>query len=398
MAIFVPRTFQEIMQDMLARLISATPVNDVNFGSVWTTLLEAAAQEDDEQYFQMSEIIKGYSIDSTYGTELDSRAFEYNLERIDAGKASATVTFGDEAITKIETDIYSGLNGAPAGTFSINGNSATGFSVAGSIIIGRDTPNEEIVPYSSIDQLTNYVRFNLSSGLAKDHGTDEIIVLSQGGNRLISAGTIVKVLATDRLNQALFETDADATIKDGESEVTGVAVTCTETGTIGNVPVGAIANFDSKPFSTATVRNPSRVTNGRDEESDQELRDRIKDYIQGTDQLTFKTKYLVICSSLKDVMAFMRLSYPDAEAVAPDSENTLIPAHVISAYKLKYKNICTLFDNDEAGIRAMDKYGQKFNLSGAILPMSKDLSDSIRDHGILKIKEVLTPILKRALK
>jgi hypothetical protein len=125
---------------------------------------------------------------------------------------------------------------------------------------------------------------------------------------------------------------------------------------------------------------------------------KIREYIQGTDQLTYKTKYLVICSSLKDVMAFMKLNYKDVEAVAPDSENTLIPPHVITAYKLKYKGICTLFDNDKAGIEAMAKYGQRYELSGVILPLSKDLSDSMKDHGILRVKEELTPLLKSALK
>jgi hypothetical protein len=124
---------------------------------------------------------------------------------------------------------------------------------------------------------------------------------------------------------------------------------------------------------------------------------KVRDYIQGTDQLTMKTKYLVICSSLKDVMAFMKLGYKEAEAVAPDSENTLIAEHVISAYKLKYKSICIIFDNDEAGVNAMKNYEMKYGIKSALLPLSKDLSDSIRDHGIRKVQEVLTPILKEAL-
>jgi hypothetical protein len=125
---------------------------------------------------------------------------------------------------------------------------------------------------------------------------------------------------------------------------------------------------------------------------------KIRDYIQGTDQLTYKKKYLVICSSLKDVMAFTRLGYKEAEAVAPDSENTLIPAHVISAYLQKYESVCTLFDNDKAGIEAMEKYKLKYNIPGVHLELSKDLSDSIKDYGINTTGKVLTPLLKKALK
>lgn len=124
---------------------------------------------------------------------------------------------------------------------------------------------------------------------------------------------------------------------------------------------------------------------------------RIKDYIQGTDQLTFKVPYLVICSSLKDVMDFDTLGYTNAEAVAPNSENTLIPEHVISAYRLKYKSVCTLLDNDKAGIDAMQKYKDKYGIPFVHLEMSKDLSDSVRDFGVFKVKEVLTPLLKKVL-
>lgn len=124
---------------------------------------------------------------------------------------------------------------------------------------------------------------------------------------------------------------------------------------------------------------------------------KIKDYIQGSDQLTMAVPYLIICSSLKDIMAFNKLNYKNAEAIAPDSENTLIPEHIISAYKHKYKGICTLFDNDLAGIESMKKYKDKYDIPYVVLDMSKDLSDSLRDHNIIKVKEVLTPLLKQAL-
>lgn len=124
---------------------------------------------------------------------------------------------------------------------------------------------------------------------------------------------------------------------------------------------------------------------------------KIRDYIQGTDQLTYDKKYLVICSSLKDVMAFMKLGYKEAEAIAPDSENTLIANHVIASHKLRYKSICLLFDNDGPGISAAEKYKNKYGLNNVLLPLSKDLSDSMRDNTLQKVKEILTPLLKNAL-
>ena len=70
---------------------------------------------------------------------------------------------------------------------------------------------------------------------------------------------------------------------------------------------------------------------------------------------------------------------------------------MISAYKHKYKGICTLFDNDAPGIESMKKYKNKYDIPQVILDMSKDLSDSIKDHGIIKVKQTLTPLLKQAL-
>jgi hypothetical protein len=123
---------------------------------------------------------------------------------------------------------------------------------------------------------------------------------------------------------------------------------------------------------------------------------KIQSYVQGTDQLTVKVPYLIICSSMKDLLCFMKLGFKNAEAVAPDSENTLIPEHVIEAYKLKYKGVCTIFDNDDAGIKAMQKYKEKYDLPHILLDMEKDLSDSVEKHGIRKVRETILPLLKQA--
>jgi len=125
---------------------------------------------------------------------------------------------------------------------------------------------------------------------------------------------------------------------------------------------------------------------------------KVREYIQGTDQLNFRGEFMVINSSLKDLMSFNKLGFHNIETVAPDSENTLIPVHVMDSYKLRYKGVCTLFDNDEAGKKAMKKYEDTYGVKGALLPISNDLSDSMRDVGPKQVKEVLTPILQKALR
>ena len=51
---------------------------------------------------------------------------------------------------------------------------------------------------------------------------------------------------------------------------------------------------------------------------------KIQNYTQGMDQLQYDSKYLLIVSSLKDLMSFKRLGIGNIECIAPDSENTMI--------------------------------------------------------------------------
>ena len=96
-------------------------------------------------------------------------------------------------------------------------------------------------------------------------------------------------------------------------------------------------------------------------------------------------------------MAFNKLGFKNIECIAPDSENTMIKESSINKLKEKYKSICVLFDNDEAGINSMQKYKERYGLNYIILDMEKDISDSIKVHGIQKVKEVLFPLLKKAI-
>jgi len=56
-----------------------------------------------------------------------------------------------------------------------------------------------------------------------------------------------------------------------------------------------------------------------------------------------------------------------------------------------------LFDNDEAGIRSMKRYKEKYNFDYVILDMEKDLSDSIKAHGLTTTRAVLLPLLKKLI-
>ncbi len=274
------KSFQNILKDMVAKFLSSTGVSDINPGSVVTTFLEAPSQEDAQQYFQMYQIIRNYNLSTTEGTDLDNRAAEFGLTRLASGKATGIISFLDSSITKVITNVYSGSRGPVSGQNYIDVDDGSSFSASGSIVIGRNTDNTETIAYSSITAFGNFYRLNLTGALTTDHGTDESVILSQGGNRLITSGTVVLVPASDVTDEIQFVTRADATILDGESEALGTPIEAVATGTNSNVAAGTIIQYDTLPFTTATTVNPQAITNGRDRETDDELRDRIRIYIQ----------------------------------------------------------------------------------------------------------------------
>ena len=124
---------------------------------------------------------------------------------------------------------------------------------------------------------------------------------------------------------------------------------------------------------------------------------KIQNYTQGMDQLQYDSKYLLIVSSLKDLMSFKKLGIGNVECIAPDSENTMIGESVINKLREKYSKIIVLFDNDEPGIKAAQRYQDKYNIPHVILDMSKDLSDSVRDHGIEPVRDKLLSLLKQTV-
>lgn len=281
MAQFSLKSIQQILGDLIANVSANTPLTDINAASVILTLLEAVGTEDANTYIQMLNIIRAFNLDTTTGQDLVDRAFEYGLTPIQAAAASGFVTFSDTAFAKVQTNVYTGLPGPSAGNTTINIVSATGFpGGGGNVIIGRGTNNTETIHYGAIVNLGTFSRLTLTAPLTKDHGTDETVILAQGGDRVIPAGTSVYAPESDLRPQVDFVLQANSIILDGEVSVAGNTVICTATGNLGNVSVGAVKFFGSTPFPTAAVTNPASFTTGRDLEIDQALRERIRATIQ----------------------------------------------------------------------------------------------------------------------
>lgn len=113
---------------------------------------------------------------------------------------------------------------------------------------------------------------------------------------------------------------------------------------------------------------------------------KVASYLQGLDQLKDETN-LMIVSSLKDLMSIRSLKIPGYDYVAPDSENSMIPKQQMLDFSKKYTNIHMILDNDEAGQKAMKKYEEQYDITTFNLDMSKDIADSVKDHGPKAVRE-----------
>jgi 5S rRNA maturation endonuclease (ribonuclease M5) len=123
---------------------------------------------------------------------------------------------------------------------------------------------------------------------------------------------------------------------------------------------------------------------------------KVTDYIQGWDQLQ-NHENLLITSSLKDVMSIKSLKL-NIDVISPDSENTMLKQDVMEDLRDRYNKIIVMFDYDEAGVEAMKKYKEKYPfIEITVLPMSKDVSDSIKDSGAKEVRTRLVPILAKKL-
>ena len=124
---------------------------------------------------------------------------------------------------------------------------------------------------------------------------------------------------------------------------------------------------------------------------------KIKDYLQGEQHLE-DNDYLMILSSLKDMMSLRSLKLSNINIVAPDSENSMIKKDTMEEFIKEYKKVIVMFDNDEAGIKAMEKYKATYPaVEILLLPMSKDLSDSIKDYGAKEVRNRLVPLINKKL-
>ena len=274
------KSFNQILGDMLRKIMAETALNDINAGSVLLTLLEAAAAQDYENNTAILNVLELLNIDAIKNNDLDAKAGDFGLTRQVAIKASGLVNIINSNITKQSTGLYV-IKPAPiAGQTTIYVNNTAGWSSTGTLYIGRGTQNfEGPIAYSSITVFPTYSAITLSSALQKDHLISDAVVNSQGEpDRLVSAGTVVKILANSQNPEIKYITLRDAIIPAGETVASNIDTLALVAGSIGNAGINTITQFDTSPFTGASVTNTSAFSSGSDIETDTQLRNRLKSY------------------------------------------------------------------------------------------------------------------------
>ncbi len=273
-----PQSYEQFVGDMLAAYAAKIGVSDPNVGSAVTSFFEVVALVAARSSGDIFQILRDFSVDRATGDALQRLAVENGVTPTVATPTTGNVTIIDTSFVKIATAIYAGAMPPNIGSLVINVSDASDFPATGAVYLGRGTPNIEgpisyVVPPV---QVGNYWQITLSTPTVKYHNLGETVILAQGGNRSIASGTMVVSPAVGATTDIQYGVVTTATILDGETTVTNVAVTAVLPGSTGNVPSNSITEFPALPFPGATVTNPSAFTSGTDTQTDAQLRVAIK--------------------------------------------------------------------------------------------------------------------------
>lgn len=274
---FSPRTYDQILADMIAYVQLRTPLSDFTVGSVIRTVLEAAALEDDEQYFQLVQLLEDFSISTATGSGLDRRLADFGITRKPAQSAIVQVQFTN---TNLKTEILAQdqIAGDTALVlFSTSVFPTTGFPYT--LRIGEGTPDAEDVTLSANNTSTSTL--TVSTLLFPHSVGDRVSLVTGASSQTINSGIQIQVPPTSVEGTKIFSTTEPSFIPAGNFFSNVVTAKATTPGSRGNVGVGLVSQFaGSAPFSGAEVTNISQGSGGQDRETDAQYLKRALDQLQ----------------------------------------------------------------------------------------------------------------------
>jgi len=280
MAAITLKTIQQLIRDKIAKIEADTDVNDLHAGASLLTVIEAASMSDLAIEAKILRVMILNNLDKVTGADLTRLARDLGVrpDRYGAEPAKVSLTLSDSSFSKVSSTIYAGSAAPLAGATSMRILSGTGFASSGTVHVGRGLASYESVAYSAIvNSGAGYWTLTLSAPLTKDHLQGEEVVMAQGGDRTVSSTDTVRAPSTGGSPVVNFILDDTYTLLDGEQSLTNVRATASLPGASGLVSVGRVVEFASLPWPTAVVTNPEPSAGGRDEESDEDLRERVRD-------------------------------------------------------------------------------------------------------------------------
>lgn len=270
---FTPRSFEQILDTMIAHIKANTDFTDFEVGSAIRTILEAASLEDDEQYFQIVQLLDAFNIQNATGNVLKRRVADFGIDPLQPSSSSVKVNITDLLLitTFLTTDIVAGAVTLPV-------EDTTQFPTPTfNVRIGESTVAAEVVSCTVVSPTSLTV-----SATVNPHSVgDRVSVVTGAADRAISPGQQIQVPAIGDASPIKFVTTDAGTLVNGNFLSTPIDAKATVPGVAGNVGVGEISQFTSTPpFSGAGVTNSSPAGGGRDLETDPQLKDRYRAKIQ----------------------------------------------------------------------------------------------------------------------
>lgn len=295
-----PRSWNSLVGDMVAAFLSRYGLKKLKPGSPVLSTIEAVAQSQLRSSQDTFDLLNASSLDNATGTALDRKGAAAKRPRGQQSASSGKVNVTDTSFTKISTKLYQGLPAPIIGSTTIYLADASEFPTSGNIYLGRNTSNYEgPIAYTAAVNSGTYWTLTLNTGTRRFHNVGESVILAQGGNRTIAAGTVVQTPQGNTSDAIKFTTLFTALIPDGETQVTDVQVVAQDAGVGTNVPAGAISQFGSSPFAGAAITNPLPFTNGQDSEDD----DTYREEIRNANASRSKGTSLAITTAVKGIVA-----------------------------------------------------------------------------------------------
>lgn len=269
----VPRSFSQIVSEMVDALLSRLGIPSLQVGSPALSIIEAAAQSDLRSSQDIFNLLNSLSLDRAEGIALDRIGQDENVPRLAASSAFGYVTISDTSFSKISSFLSPSYPAPILGSQTIYLDNTSGFGSGDTIYIGRGTKNYEgplAIGTVSGNEVT------LDDPTTRFHNIGESVIKAQGGTRTIAKGTKIKTADSNTGLAQIFSVQYEASIPDGDTSVVNVPVVADAPGVGGNVVGGSLVAFSSAPFVGAAVTNPAPFSSGRSTETDQTYRERIR--------------------------------------------------------------------------------------------------------------------------